>query len=619
MPDYIKSVFNTLLKVEFVKFRPFLIRCSIAFLFSYSICGFKLDYIESYLYDLRVSNRPAPKISNKVVQVIIDAKTIEALKGNPKGAHHTRLLNLISEQKPLTIAYAWNPKDMDDSMLGKQGFADSAAKISNLYFLTNELQMKGDNTQLKLPSPFEKLNLISGPKSSDSTIFAKDGVTRRMMLSYQDQVLFHPLIASQLNPALKDIRNIRGHFNFLDSEQIYIDFSPKGSLPKYSFSEIEKLPKDTFSDKIVIIGQDLGTTTKDYISTPYSRDVVGMTTAEMHGNMIETLLRNSSPIRTPYWLNVLITFIISCITINAVFSLRPLAGLLIIGSTFFGLTILGYLTFWPFGIWINLVHPYLAIFLCYYFFIPYRLILENRKSWEYYQKHKLLQEVEELKTNFIGMMSHDLKTPLARIIGMTDIILKEKSNLNSEQYSALKTIKNSSLDLLNFINTILNYAKIESQGLVLNLQSRDINQLILEVIQKYDFLSKEKNIELISELEPIFSIKIDPDLMKQVISNLIENAIKYSPNNSKVLISTEETNEKIIIQVADQGIGIDLDDQENIFMKFFRSKNAKSSPIKGSGLGLYLAKYFIQLHGGEILIESSPGQGSTFIVEIPTK
>src|SRR6185312_9436764 len=262
---------------------------------------------------------------------------------------------------------------------------------------------------------------------------------------------------------------------------------------------------------------------------------------------------------------------------------------------------------------------FLAIFLCYYFFIPYRLIVESRRSWEYFQKHKLLSEVEQLKTNFIGMMSHDLKTPLARIQGMTDIIQKDTNPISSQQHEALDTIKQSSEDLLKFISTILNYAKIESQGVELHFQSRDINEILKEVIKKHEFLARLKHIQLIAELEPLFSTKSDPELLRQVFSNLVENAIKYSPEKSKVLISSEEVDGNIVVQIADQGMGIPADELSNIFMKFFRSKYAKSSPIKGSGLGLYLAKYFVELHQGRITCESTPGQGSTFTVELPIK
>jgi signal transduction histidine kinase len=215
------------------------------------------------------------------------------------------------------------------------------------------------------------------------------------------------------------------------------------------------------------------------------------------------------------------------------------------------------------------------------------------------------------------MMSHDLKTPIARIQGMSDVILIDPAPLSSQQREAVDTIKQSSDDLLKFINAILNYGRIESEGVQLHLQSRDINQLLKDVIRKHEFLAKIKRIQIVSELEPLFPISVDPELMKQVLSNLIENAIKYSPEDTKILVSSEERDNKIVVQVADQGPGIPPEELSNIFMKFFRSKNTKSSPIKGSGLGLYLAKYFTELHNGAIFVESSIGNGSTFTVELP--
>jgi signal transduction histidine kinase len=267
--------------------------------------------------------------------------------------------------------------------------------------------------------------------------------------------------------------------------------------------------------------------------------------------------------------------------------------------------------------WIDLAHPFLAIFICYYFFIPYRLIKENRLTWEYFQRNKLLKQVEELKTNFISMMSHDLKTPIARIQGMTEVILADEQNLSVSQHEAIDNIKTSSDDLLKFINSILQYGRIESQGLELNLQSKDVNKLLTEVIKKHEFLAKVKKIKINSNLEPLFSINVDPDLIKQVFSNLLENAIKYSREESTIYITSREEHNAIYIDFKDEGVGIPAVDLPNIFMKFFRSHDVKISTIKGSGLGLYLASYFAELHKGTITATSEVGVGSCFTVKLP--
>jgi len=121
-----------------------------------------------------------------------------------------------------------------------------------------------------------------------------------------------------------------------------------------------------------------------------------------------------------------------------------------------------------------------------------------------------------------------------------------------------------------------------------------------------------------SELEPLFPIEVDPDLIRQVLSNLIENAIKYSPDETQIKILSQEKEGFIWIQVVDQGLGIPEDELTHVFSQFFRSKNAKTSPIKGSGLGLHLAQYFTELHSGELFVESTYGTGSTFTVKLPS-
>lgn len=598
--------------------RAFIITC-FAIAVGFIISGLSLHFLESYLYDFRFRLRPSSEPARHIALIMIDKKTVERFNQVPTFNEHLQLLEKLEKGFPKATVYVHKIEKLKGSSKDRANFVAQAHKLPNLFEITEELTMRAEQSTLSLKDDLKNIRLLSGPITADKKSFAQDGVSRRMMYNYQDQLLIHPLLASLFNPEILTRENVRGLFPWIDSDQLYINFRSPGSFTQYKFEDVLSDNFDTslFKDKLILIGDDLQQDTKDYVQTPYSREISALTLTELHANMFETLIENSAPTKAPDWLNVIFTVLISVLTVHVVLTLRPLLGISILGGTVLGFSIFSYFAFWPFGIWIDTAHPFLAIFLCYYFFIPYRLIIENRRSWEYYQKHKLLTEVEQLKTNFIGMMSHDLKTPLARIQGMTDIIAKDISPLSTHQREALDTIKQSSEDLLKFISTILNYAKIESQGVQLHLQAKDINQVLKEVVKKHEFLAKLKHIQLITELEPLFSVQIDPDLLKQVFSNLVENAIKYSPENSKVLISSEEVEGKIIVQVADQGAGIPADELSNIFMKFFRSRAAKSSPIKGSGLGLYLAKYFVELHGGRIHCESTLNQGSTFTVELP--
>ena len=597
-----------------------MIRVGLAFAISYVIVSqFSLDYVESMFYDARVRLRPAPPITNNVELIAVDPTTVQTIGRVPNAADHASLLNTLSKAGAKDIIYLIGPNEIVGSAEELEKLSNMMQETPGFYVVSQEVALKGEEHAYKLLPPFEKITPVSAPKTQDRSIFAGDSVTRRSMISYQGQKMLFPVVAAQFNPDIADESKIRGLFEYLQSKQIYIDFRPAHSYPTSSFTQVSsgETPASRFKDKIVIVGRDIQSTTQDYVLTPYKRDVVAMSALEMYANIFDTLIKNSSPVRAPEWLNYLITSLISILTINLVLAVKPTRGLATLGAAIAGFFVVCFLAFWLGGFWITMAHPFLAIFICYYFFIPYRLIVENRRSWEYFQKNQLLTQVEELKTNFLSMMSHDLKTPIARIQGMTDIVANDPTPLSPRQREALATLSKSSQELLEFVSSILNLGRIESKELELHLHSRDPNSLLQEVIDKLDYIAKSKNITIKAELEPMFSLKMDVDLIRQVFSNLIENAIKYSPENSAILITSEEHDGRVVIQVADQGIGIPEDELPHVFAKFYRSKNAKSSEIKGSGLGLYLAKYFVELHQGSISVDSQPGEGSTFTVELP--
>jgi signal transduction histidine kinase len=617
---------------KYPKWLQLTVKILFALLASAIVSSFKLDFIESYFYDLRVRTESILGFHKieipQIVLIHITSHTVERYQGFPKYKDHTDFLSKIENQKPRYILYDFRTKDGeirdfnvegDGDQPEKKIFADVVANIPDFHILTDELEMKGETGKSKLNPPLDRIKVSAAAKTYDTILFAKDGVSRRLMISYQDQKLLYPVVASYYNPQIQNTEKIRGQFELLDSTQAYVHFHPTGTFPSYSFEDVidGKIPPQFLTGKIVILGTDTGKSAKEYVTTPFSREVNAMTSSEYHANVLQTLIDNSSPIRLPNIFNIILTSLISILTVYVVLALKPSRGLLILLMALIALIIISFSQFILLGLWIDLAHPFLAIFLCYYFFIPYRLIKENRRSWEYYQKNKLLSQVEELKTNFISMMSHDLKTPIARIQGMTEVISKDTQPLSHNQREAVDTIQSSSDDLLKFINSILQYGRIESQGLELNLQSKDVNQILKDIIKKHEFLSKVKKIKIEQNLEPLFPITIDPDLMRQVFSNLLENAIKYSPEDSVVTVSTKEIDNQLVIEFKDQGIGIPAEDLPNIFMKFFRSHNVKTSTIKGSGLGLYLANYFTELHKGKIAVTSDSSNGSTFTVLLP--
>ncbi len=224
-------------------------------------------------------------------------------------------------------------------------------------------------------------------------------------------------------------------------------------------------------------------------------------------------------------------------------------------------------------------------------------------------------EVEELKGNFMSLITHDLKTPVARIQGMAEILSRTGGDPK-----VVTEILGSTDELNRFITSILELAKIESNHVKVFKQSKDVNKVIEDCIHKFDFQALQKKIQVRTSLEPLFPIMIDAPLIAKVMSNLIDNAIKYSPEGASISICSRESVKHpdfIEVEIADTGHGIGTKDLENLFSKFYRPKNDITLMTKGTGLGLYLSRYFVALHNGRITVESETDKGSKFTILLP--
>lgn len=592
------------------------VKLGFAVLVTLLLAPFRLDLIEYTAYDLRMRLSPRPDPSGHVVLLTIEHDTLKKLKREPEALDWALVLQKLEQMAPKHIVSIINPFQIQGSFDDLTLMAEIAARLPFVYG-ENDLPTTGLSRMNPLAAPFERVPVVSVPSTKDRTFGPKDAVSRRLILGFENQLVYFPSLAKEYNGFSK-ASDYSGVFPFLDSPQMLIRYRNKGAFTTLKFVDVMegKVDPEILRGKVVLIGKDTLETANDYVMTPLDKSLLALNLVEYYANTLDTLILNQAPRFSPDWVKMLLTFAISMFTIYIVLSARPGQGLLMLGMSVTTFLVLSLLMFATLSWVMPVAHPLVAVFICYYFVIPYRLIIENRKSWEYYQKNRLLTQVEELKSNFMRMMSHDLKTPLARIQGMTEVIEKDGGTLTDTQKKALDTIAESSEELTEFIGSILSLSRIESKEMKLQLRSRDVNQIVREIVRKTEFLSKRRNIEIVTELEPLFSIKIDEDLLKTVILNLVENAIKYSPDGSKILITTEEINNELMIQIADQGRGIPANDLQYVFDRFYRARNTRNS-IPGNGLGLYLVKYFVELHNGSIEVESEVDKGSTFTVRLP--
>ncbi|MFC2075191.1 CHASE2 domain-containing protein [Bdellovibrionota bacterium] len=576
---------------------------------------------ESRLYDLRVKLAPRHAPNQAIVLIGIDDQTLKDLHGKwPLPAKpYIDLLKITQPQKPFATAFlfpmhrqtTWN--EADRAELGK------ATKVGGPVYHSVRLKATGaDYPDYPLPNITPLLSFTL----KDSHHFAKDRVARRGALWFRkDMFLEYELANLYLGEDLAENSHFMWKTKDVDGGQTFITryAGPKNTFPIISMSEIltGKIDPSWFKNKIILIGPTYTNESENFAYTPFSRQFEGMSRPEIQANVIQTLLEKSPVIPTAKWIDYLVTFGIASLTLFVLFALSPVRGLLFLFLEASVILLLTYLSYILFNVWVIAIHPLLTVFLCYYFFLPYRLIIEDRRRWKYQKRSELLGQVEQLKTNFMSLISHDLKTPVARIQGMAERALAEPKSLSGEQKESLSNIIRSSEELISFISNILDLTRVETNKVQLRKTSKDINQVIEGCTKSLEYLAKEKQITTKLDLEPLFSFKFDTDLIKQAVSNLVVNAYKYSPEGSNVTIRSREVGNKIKVEVEDSGPGLSELDLENVFTKFYRGKNDQTAKVKGTGLGLYLVKYFIELHRGSVAVESSKGKGATFWFTLP--
>ncbi len=391
----------------------------------------------------------------------------------------------------------------------------------------------------------------------------------------------------------------------------FINFRGKSSLFRsYNLSTImdPSFPIDSLKGKYIIIGSKR--TTDSQVLTPLGM----MSKTEIFAHMTDNLLQNRWIVRLPF---VLYACILLILAFFAAFIITQyphsvtLFAFLWIGTL---TTALSAWSFDSFSIWFPVSSPIIVLGAVWLIFIGHQATKMERKHFNLQQEQRALRELEQLKNNFVSLISHDLKTPLAKIEAITQR-LKQDAHLQAYNADFL-SLQESNEELNRYLQSVLKVLRIESRDMKLNPQPTDLNELIEKVHRQIQPLAQTKNIEIHLELEPLFLVEIDATLIQEVVLNLLDNAVKYTPDYRSVTVKSRETESHIEVQVIDQGEGISEEEINLVWQKFVRGKN-QDLKTKGTGLGLYLVKYFVELHGGQIDMTSQIGQGTTIRFTLP--
>jgi signal transduction histidine kinase len=617
-------------KLEYSSLYPlFFTIIFILILIQYSF--FSLDAI---FYDLWIKFDFFPKKQSEIIIVVMDEESDQFLgESYPYTyASHYRLIKKIIADEPRGFGYLVPLENEPDSIVEQRYVTDIRQMIQDFQKSKKGFFRFGTKFEMMFGEvlPVDELKPLGYSTAflfQDKQIFSRDGVIRRASLNISGEDSFHLWVANKWRQSIGEER--------LDAKSYSgASYNPEAdatfAMFKYTRSPIlntdyEVIPYHRvvtgnysdgfFKNKLVLVGASYISNGDDFSLTPFSKDEAKSSKLAIHANIIEALKRERTISTVPDFLTQTLSVLIAVILSFFISRVQPTKGLLITITLMLGTFVFGYLSFVGFGLWFKLSHMILGIFVVYYIWVPFRAIEEYQTRYAIQEEAKLLKQVDNLKQNFISLMSHDLKTPVAKIAGIADI-LRIQYNNEPQQKELLDNIVQATKELNSFITSILDLTKIESQNLTLRKESKDINKVIESIVEKLRFEIEAQEMEIETELAPLYPIQVDSVLMNRVVSNLIENALKYAGRGRTIKVKTWDDAVWVYVEISDNGVGINPDDLAHIFDKFYRVKNDSTHAIKGSGLGLYLVKYFIELHSGTISATSELGNGTTFTVKL---
>lgn len=258
---------------------------------------------------------------------------------------------------------------------------------------------------------------------------------------------------------------------------------------------------------------------------------------------------------------------------------------------------------WWNTLWAWIMYVSIAAVLAYY-------------AWRFY-RNRLQREYDAERINFFVNTAHDIRTPLSLTLAPLDDMARDKT-LGESARSYLDIARKNGKQLMTLISTLLDFQKIDTSKVHLNVMQLDLRQLLTNACSRFKLLSEQRHITLsLVSCPESATVWMDGKAAESILNNLISNAIKYSRENGKVDIGAEADDLHIVIYVRDNGIGIPEKSKKHIFSTFYRAENAVRSKAAGSGLGLKLVKKLVEMHKGTLTFESKEGEGTTFFVTLP--
>lgn len=567
-----------------------------------------LRYDEVMSYDLRFQLRGPQNVGSEIVIILLKPSDL-------RKSANLQMNSMIELNEPSIISDStfWDQTLWKEFLSTLLSYSPKSIGI-NLYFGDNieKIELSSDDKKVFYDpriiwsvsvNQLDRTLLPAFTNRNQSNVGSTeirrddDGVVRRIFPSTTGQALLVEKIAGVAFPKKRPSQFI----NYRGNDTLFT---------QVSWSEIVKkeLPENFLKNKIILVGAETN------LSPNYQTPFGALHRVHILAQVTDNLLHERWIQRYSFAIYAAVLLLIALLA-SFIITRFPQSVSLVF-FVWIG-TLMAAMSAWIFDsyyIWLPVVSPALLLTSIWIIFVGYQASKIERKNFILEQEQKYLQELEQLKNNFVSLISHDLKTPIAKIQAVVDRLLTEDQLLSAKNdFLALRSYGD---ELNRYIQSILQVLRIESREFQLFIEVADINEVIEAALRQLRPLAAEKNIRLNTQLEPIFSVEFDITLMKEVIINLVENAIKYSQSGQDILIKSWEDQNHVHVSVKDNGQGISSEEIENVWKKFTRGKN-QDLKTKGSGLGLYLVKYFVELHGGQVYMDSQISKGTTVSFTLP--
>ncbi|MCE3010236.1 MAG: CHASE2 domain-containing protein [Proteobacteria bacterium] len=558
-------------------------------------------------YDLRFQLRgDQPIVQDRIVLINLRPSDFEGL--------YTQRANLwtLKEITDLTDSFYWHQKTWFELL--KHLLSKDPSEIGVSFFFSESLgplTLTEEEHKVFFDPRIVWAANANAPDRTNDPLFTND---IRSNIGNNDLVRDEDGIIRRFAPTPSETPHLIEkllHRKMSSSGPFFLNFRGRNDrFQEIQFSDImeNRIPSSYLKGKIVLIGSDSSSST-------YSSPLGSTYRNEVLATVLDNQIANRWIVKLPQWVYALglLALLLASLSIMTQYPQSvSFVALFWLGTS------VAAVSAWVFDthyIWIPVFSPTVQLIATWVIFTGYQANKIERKNWELQQEQIYLSELEQLKNNFVSLISHDLKTPIAKIQAIVDRLLAQDQI--PELQKDLKSLRHSSEELNKYIQSILKLLRVESRDFKLNKEIGDINEIVEEAIEQLRPLAAEKNISIKAHLEPMFSSEFDSTLLREVFINVIENAIKYSdPSASPIQIFSKEVDEFIVIEILDSGEGISPEELSSVFGKFVRGRD-QDMKSKGSGLGLYLVKYFIELHQGQVELSSEKRKGTKVTIKLP--